>query len=274
MGPCPEIPPTCEDRHCAIPSRAGLLFVGVGDCLEVISVLGAWAHPFQTGSFCKHLVCINCEVLVEGLAIAQLQGWQKFLNGEPSLRWDLKGIVYRVLATSCYRWKSLPCAQLASLSPLNGVSLKRDFILWLVCVETGCSAFPMCFLRAQSEVFITDKNSQRGELDKLFLFLLPKDIAFTIWKLCFQICLPLLNSSPSRAGNEHNSFCIIFAYHKTWHKTYSQSQIHYLKWNQSDVIGESKQHWKSNSLHRMHFTNKETEAKFSLQFSGRNEARV
>lgn len=129
----------------------------------------------------------------------------------------------------------MPCAQLASLSPLNGMSLKRDFILWLVCVETGRSAFPVCFLRAESEVFITDKNSQRGELDKLFLFLLPKDIAFTIWKLCFQIRFPLLNSSPSRAGNEHNSFCIIFAYHKTWYKTYSQSQIEYLKWNQSDV---------------------------------------
>lgn len=66
MSPCPEIPPTCEDRYCAIPPRAGLLFLGAGDCLEVISVLGAWAHPFQTGSFCKHFVCINCEVRWRG----------------------------------------------------------------------------------------------------------------------------------------------------------------------------------------------------------------
>ena len=80
------------------------------------------------GSFCKHLLHVNCELLVEGLNVEKLQGCQKFLNGEPPFHWALSGIVYKVPATSCYHWKAMPCAQLASHSPLKGVSLEKDFI--------------------------------------------------------------------------------------------------------------------------------------------------
>lgn len=58
------------------------------------------------------------------------------------------------------------------------------------------------------------------------------------------------------------SFCIIFAYHKAWYKTYSPIYI-ILNENQTHVIIESKEPWKSNNSYNIHFTNKETEAKFS-----------